>query len=142
MRAKSLTTRAKCLLACGDTSGAEVDLDLACELLGTCHGSWIPAGVLWTLGLWWEVKSQLEERLGNLSRARDAITRAIENRRQFGSTHSLAALARDLEKLPELSNASGDHEGAEQALSEARSIRERLRLPVAPRRGLAQKLKR
>jgi tetratricopeptide (TPR) repeat protein len=130
MRARSLTTRAKCLLAQDDLAGAGSDLDLACELLGTNHGSWIPPGILWTLGLWWEAKSQLEERLRNLPRAREAIIRAIENRRQSVSPHGLAALARTLEKLGEISKVAGDLEGAKQALSEAESIREGLHLPM------------
>src|ERR1700722_2556903 len=140
MRARSLTTRAKCLLACGDPAGAEVDLASACELLQGCAGSWIPPGIRWTLGCWWEVRSQLEERLGNLPRARKAIARAIENRRESGSPHTLAALARSLEKLAEFAKAAGELEQEEQALSEAKSIRERLHLPMASRRGLAQKL--
>jgi tetratricopeptide (TPR) repeat protein len=130
MRARALATRAKCLLAAGDSAGAGADLDLACDLLGKNHGSWIPPGVLWTMGLWWEAKSQLEERLGNLARAREAITHAIENRRQSGRPHGLAALARNLEKLGELSRAAGDLESEKRSRSEAKSIREALHLPV------------
>jgi hypothetical protein len=85
-------------------------------------------GKIWTLANWWEVKSQLEERLGNLWAAREAITLAVENRRQTRSASALLALAHALEKLGNLSRQAGDEEGEERARSEAKSIREELNL--------------
>jgi len=131
MRARALTARAKCLLARGDTAGAELDLASAGDLLQEKAGSQMMQGIIWTVANWWEVKSQLEERLENLYFAREAITKAIEHYRQCGGPHTLLALARALTKLGEISREAGDFAVEEQSLGEAKAIREGLNLPAA-----------
>jgi tetratricopeptide (TPR) repeat protein len=132
-RAMTLTSRARCLLANYDPTGAEADLAASWPLLEARTRFGILPGVRWTLATWWEVKSLLEERLGNFVGAREAITSAIEHyRAQCEGPHALLALARALEKLGQISKATGDLTGEEQALREAKSIREGLCLPGAP----------
>jgi tetratricopeptide (TPR) repeat protein len=128
MRARALTARARCLLATGDPAGAEEDLASAWELLPANPGLMMP-GPIWTLANWWEARSRLEHRLGNDFRAREAITLAIEHRRHAEGAHALLALARSLELLGEISRAGGDLAAEEQALHEAKSIREGLHIP-------------
>jgi tetratricopeptide (TPR) repeat protein len=128
MRARALTARARCLLASGDPARAEEDLALAWDLLPTDPGSIVLPGPNWTLADWWEVKSGLEQRLGNDFRAREAITFAIEHRRQACGPHARLALARALAALAAISRAAGDLAAEEQALNEAKSIRETLHL--------------
>jgi tetratricopeptide (TPR) repeat protein len=130
-RARALTTRARCLLAHGDPKGAELDLASARDLLPENSGSGMLLGIIWTVANWWEVKSRLEERLGNPFYAREAITTAIEHYRQCIGPHALMALARALESLGAISQADGDEARATQSLSEAASIREGLHLPAA-----------
>jgi len=129
MRARALTARARCLLATGDPAGAEADLASAWELLPTNPGLMMMPGPIWTFANWWEAKSRLEHKLGNDFRAREAITLAIEHRRQAEGAHALLALARSLELLGEISRAGGDLAAEEQALNEAKSIREGLHIP-------------
>ncbi len=129
MRAKALTARARCLLATGDPAGAEEDLASAWELLPANPGLMMMPGPIWTLANGWEAKSRLEHRLGNDFRAREAITLAIEHRRHAEGAHALLALARSLELLGEISRAGGDLAAEEQALHEAKSIREGLHIP-------------
>jgi len=126
MRAKALATRARCLLANDDSPGAESDLAACWELIQARPHSLTMPGPILTLANWWEVKSQLEERRGNLEGAREALDRAIAQRRQMQSPFALLALARALEKLGELSRAAKDPAGAERALDEAKSIRKDL----------------
>jgi len=127
-RARALTTRARCLLANNDLTGAESHLLQSWELLPAQYGSRMFAGTIQTLANWWEVKSQLEQRRGNLESARDAMTRAVEHRRQLEGPHARFVLARALARLGEISRLAGDLAGAEQALHEAKSIREDLKL--------------
>jgi len=123
MRAKALVTRARCLLANDDSTGAESDLAACWGLIQARPQSLTMPGPILTLAFWWEVKSQLEERRGNLECAREALERAIAQRRQMQSPFALLALARALEKLGELSRAAKDPAGAERAVAEAKSIR-------------------
>jgi len=129
VRARALTARARCLLATGDPAGAEEDLASAWELLPANPGLMMMPGPIWTLANWWEAKSRLEHRLGNEFRAREAITLAIEHRRHAEGAYALLALARSLELLGEISGAGGDLAAEEQALHEAKSIREGLHIP-------------
>jgi tetratricopeptide (TPR) repeat protein len=130
MRAKALTARAKCLLASGDPAGAETDLASAWESLQANPAWMMLPGPIWNLANWWEAKSRLEQRLGNDFRAREAITLAIEHRRQAQGAHALLAVARSLELLGEISRDAGDLDAEEQALGEAKSIREGLHIPT------------
>jgi hypothetical protein len=91
-------------------------------------------GPIRALANWWEVKSQLEERQGDLGGARAAITLSIEFRRMRAGPYGLWALARTLERLGEISRATGDFAGEELALKEAKSIRNDLRLSPDPPR--------
>jgi len=127
-RAMALTNRARCLLAHGDAIGAGSDLAAAWEPLQALSGSWGMPGIRWTLAKWWEVKSRLEERLGNSNCAREAITTAIELYRQGQGPHALLTVAQALDKYAEISRAAGDPAGEEQSLSLAKSIREGLNL--------------
>jgi tetratricopeptide (TPR) repeat protein len=131
MRARALTTRARCLLAHGNLSEAELDLDSSWELLQARSGLQMLPGPIFTLANWWEVKSQLEATQGNLASAREAITRAIGYGRQLNGPHALLGLARALEKLGEISRMDGDWSAEERATREARSIREELHLPCS-----------
>ncbi len=129
MRASALTTLARCLLAANDSAGAERQLLLGWELLkARSSDRMLLPGPIRALANWWEVKSQLEERQGDLGGARATITRAIEFRRLSDGPYNLCALARALERLGEISRASGDFAGEELALSEATSIRKDLKL--------------
>jgi hypothetical protein len=138
LRARALTARAKCLLAQSDANGAGLDLDSAWELLEANSTSRMLPGIVAALANWWEAKSKLEEQLGNHFRAREAITLAIEYRRQFETPYARLALARALEKLGEFSRAAGDKEAEERQMSEAKSIREGLHLPAGAHRTTAR----
>jgi tetratricopeptide (TPR) repeat protein len=127
-RARALTTRARCLLAHGDPASAESDLASAWDLLEAKSASWMMPGIIWTLANWWEVKSRLAERLGNLVYAREAMTAAIACYRQLSGPHALVALARALEKLGEMSRACGDVAVEARSLGETKSIRQSLQL--------------
>jgi tetratricopeptide (TPR) repeat protein len=131
MRAKALTTRAKCLLANSDPTGAALDLAASWELLKARSGSWMMTmpGPVGAMANWWEVKCQLEERQGNLANAKAAMAEAIIYRRQAEGSHARLALARALEKLGEISQAVGDVADGEKARSEAQTIRLDLQLP-------------
>ena len=129
-RARALTNRARCLFACGDPVGVASDLAAGWELLQKDPRFCTMPGPLWALGNWWEVKSQLETRLGNLASAREAIIHAIEYRRQTEGAYALVALARALASLVSLLRAEGDEVGEERCLSESRSIFEELNLPA------------
>lgn len=128
-RARALTNRARCLVAQGDTAAAQLDLAAAWELLQARSGSWMLAGIRWTLAQWWEVKGQLEEWLGNYLSGKEAITTAMELLRQSEGPHALLAMVRMLEKFADVSRAVGDPAAAEQSLSVAKSIRKGLLLP-------------
>jgi hypothetical protein len=130
MRSKALTARAKCLLAIGDPSGAESDLASAWDFLQANPVTIMMPGPNWTLGTWWEAKSRLEQSRGDDFRAREALTLAIEHRRQSPGPHGLLALARALEMLGAISKTAGDLTAEEQALQEAKSIRDFLHLPA------------
>jgi hypothetical protein len=134
MRARALTTRAKCLLANGDPTGAALDLASSWELLQAQSGSWMMTmpGPVGAMANWWEIKSQLEERQGNLTNAQAALAEAINYRRQAEGPHARLALARALEKLAEIAQAVGDVANGEQTRSEAQCIRFDLQLPCSP----------
>jgi tetratricopeptide (TPR) repeat protein len=134
-RARALTNRARCRLACGDLVGAGLDLAAGWELLRKDPRFCNLPGPLWALGNWWEVKSQLETRLGDRASAREALTQAIEYRRQNEGAYELVALAHALGRLGKLLRAEGDEVGEERCLSEASSILEALNLPVATSRA-------
>lgn len=127
--ARALTVRAKCRLASGDPAGAEADLASAWDLLPTNPASIIPPGPNWTLASWWEVKCRLEQSLGKDFRAREAISLAIGHHRESEGPHALLALAKALDTLGEICRAAGDVSAEEEALHEAKSIREGLHLP-------------
>jgi len=133
MRARALTTRAKCLLTNGDPAGAALDLASSWELLQAQSGSWMMTmpGPVGAMANWWEVKSQLEERQGNLANAQAAMAEAINYRRQGEGPYALFALACSLEKLGQISKAVGDVADGEQAWSEAQTIRRDLQLPCS-----------
>ena len=126
-----MTTRAKCLLANGDATGAALDLAASWELLQGQSSSWLMTmpGPVGARANWWEVKSQLEEQQGNLTQAQTAMTEAINYRRQAEGPHARLALARALEKLGKISQALGHVADGEQARSEAQSIHLDLQLP-------------
>jgi len=129
MRARALTTLARCLLATNDSAGAELHLLLAWELLKShASASLLLPGPTSALANWWEVKSRLEERQGNLPGALAALTHAIEFRRLLGGPYALGALARTLERLGAISRATGDFAGQELVLREAKCIRDGLKL--------------
>ena len=129
MRASALTTLARFLLAANDSAGAEMQLLLSWELLKACSSdSMLLPGPIRALANWWEGKSQLAERQGDLGGALAAITRSIEFRRMSEGPYAFWALARALERLGEISRATGDFAGEELALSEATSIRKDLKL--------------
>ncbi len=130
-RAKALTARARCWLANDSLASAETDLASGWELLQAQSGSCIMPGPIHTLANWWEVRSQFEERQGNLQSAKEAMKRAIEYRRQLQGPYALLVLARALDGFAKISRADGDLSGEEQALNEAKSIREGLHLPLA-----------
>jgi tetratricopeptide (TPR) repeat protein len=133
MRAKALTTHAKCLLGNGDPTGAALYLAASWELLQAQSGSWMMTmpGPVGAMANWWEAKSQLEERQGNLAQAQAALAEAIGYRRQAEGPHARLALAKALEKLGEISQALGHVADGEQSRSEAQSIRLDLRLPCS-----------
>jgi hypothetical protein len=136
MRSKALIYRAKCRVANKDLSEAEADLDSSWKLL---NGLSVPKRLLGpraALALWWEVKSRLLEAQGALRKARKAIAKVIEISREIDGPFPRFALARALERQGDLARQSGDLAAAEQAFTEARSIREELRLPaLAPDPG-------
>jgi len=108
-----------------------LDLPASWELLKAQSGSWMMnmPGPLGALANWWEAKSQLEERQGNLANAQAALAEAINYRRQVEGPYARLALARALEKRGEISQALGHVADGEQARSEAQSIRLDLQLP-------------
>ena len=133
MRGSALTTLARCLLAANDSAGAELQLLNGWELLKErSNDRMLLPGPIRALANWWEVKSQLEERQGDLDEARAAITRAIEFRRQLDGPFARVALAKTLERLGVLASATGDLAGEQLALREAKCIRNDLRLSPDP----------
>jgi len=129
MRAKSLTHRARCWVACGELSAAEPDLATSWELLQARPATKALPGPIMTLTNWWEIKGQLELRQGRLESAQVATMRAVENRRTLESPYALFALARVLTQLGDILRVAGDSEGAEQATNEAGAIRNSLNIP-------------
>jgi len=129
IRESALTTLARCLLAANDSAGAELQLLQSWELLKERSGDgMLLPGPIRALANWWEVKSQLEERQGDLGGALAAITRAMEFRRLCEGPYGLCALARVLERLGEISRTTDDLAGEELVLKEAKGIREDLKL--------------
>ncbi len=72
----------------------------------------------------------VSERKGDLHQALEAITQAVDHRRQIVNSYAAFALLEALERLGELSKRTGDLAQAERALDEANSIRASLRLPA------------
>ncbi len=128
MRARALTLHARCLLANHDAAGADLHLRLSRELLQPHAGDSMLPGTVGIFANWWEVKSGLAERQGDLEGALAAITRAIEFRRLREGPYALFALARALEELGRFSKATSDFAGEKHALTEAMSIRKDLKL--------------
>ncbi len=129
MRAKALTHRARCLVACGELSDAEGELTTSWELLQAHPATKALPGPMATLANWWEIKGQLEKQNGRLASAQVAMSRAVEYRRKLESPYALFALARVLHQLGEILRAAGDWEAADRTLAEAKSIRQGLNLP-------------
>ncbi|MCL4180424.1 MAG: hypothetical protein KJ072_22090 [Verrucomicrobia bacterium] len=129
MRAKAVTHRARCWVACGELSNAESDLTTSWELLHGHSATQALPGPIVTLANWWDTKGQLELRHGRRESAQAAVARAVEYRRELDSPYGLFALARILNQLGEISRAAGDLEAADKALEEAKSIRLNLNLP-------------
>ena len=130
MRARVLVRRARCLLAVADLPAAETDLAASWKLL---HDSKAPGsfpGPKFTLSLWWEVKSRVLEKQGNLQDACEAIRHCAELRRQLQSPNVTFALVETLERLARLSSSSGATAEAESAQAEAEALRAYLRLPA------------
>ena len=75
------------------------------------------------------VKSRVLEQRGAIEKALAAIAQSIDPRRQNDSPYAVVALARALEKSAELLHRAGDLAQAERAASEARCLRDDLRLP-------------
>jgi hypothetical protein len=129
MRAHSLITRARCLLATGDPATAGLDLSASWERMRTRFGSTLMPGPTWAHANWWEVKSQLEEKRSNIQGAREAIAKALEYFRQFQGAYGLFAVVRALERVSALSSLLGDEIEGGRPPSEAKAIRRELRLP-------------
>lgn len=135
MRARALTSHAECLLAGGDTESAASPLQSAWELLKSRARSGVMPGPLVTLSHWWRVKAELCLKQGKPSEAADALTQAVQIRREllqraFGpAVYGHLELAALLERLAALSTQLGDAAQAQQALAEAKTIREQLKLP-------------
>lgn len=129
MRARALTHRARCLVACGDMPGAESDLAASWELIQAGAATPMLPGPIAILANWWEVKGQIEQRQARLASAQVALMRSVEYRRKLENPHASVALVRTLFLLSEVSRAAGDSEAADKALNEARSIRNSLHLP-------------
>jgi tetratricopeptide (TPR) repeat protein len=130
MRARVLIMRARYWVAQGDAAAA-LDLAASRELILTRADHGLRPGRNHALANWWEVKSDLEMRQGNLESAKEAILRAIETLRHSDGPFAHLVLARALDKLGAASKLMGDLPTGEQAVSEAKSIRENLHLPLA-----------
>lgn len=129
MRAKALTHRARCLVACGELSDAESDLTTSWELLPAQSSTRLLPGHIATLANWWEIRAQLEQWQSRPASAQVAMRRAVEFRRNLESPYAQCALARVLNQLGEMLRAAGDWAAADEALAEAKSIRQGLNLP-------------
>jgi len=129
MRAKALITRARCEVAADQTEAADSDLASSWELL-QARASPVTPGPLLALAYWWEVKGRLGEHRGNLPRAREAMTRAIEYFRQLNGPYAMVAVARALQQLSKVLGQTGDSLSAERASAEAKAIRSELHLPA------------
>jgi tetratricopeptide (TPR) repeat protein len=134
-RARALIQRADCSLACGDVPGAETSLKESWDNLAQKTVSGL-AGPLGTLSQWREVRAQLDAAKGNLSAAMDGLNESIQYYRQRVETHdsksphAAAALARMLQTLASLAQRRGHSAAAQEAISEARRLRERAHLPL------------
>ena len=137
MRARALIHRAECLLACPDAESAENDLNASWKILGQEPLSSILPGPIATRTKWWEVRGKLDLEAGNLSQAAEALTKAIEYRRQrievqcHTSPYAAAALAKVLEALGDVAQQRGDPAAALDAALEAKVLREQAHLPAA-----------
>jgi tetratricopeptide (TPR) repeat protein len=130
MRARALTSHARCLAATGDLAEAESRLAASWDLLqasGICQN--LP-GPIFALANWWEVKSQVLEQQGKIEDAREALTHSINYRRQNDSPYAVFLLIRTQEKSAALSQRAGDLTQAERAAAEANSLWKDLRLAV------------
>lgn len=128
IRGRAFTARAGCLLGLGETAAAAADLASAEPLIQAPPGAEIFPGIAWALAHWWEAKSDVEAELGNLEGALQAISIAIQRRRQSADGGSRVILARCLDKLAALSAADGDLEQKERAALEAKAIRQAMHL--------------
>ncbi len=130
MRARALTAYARCLVATGEVAEAESRLAASWELLQGPDTGLNLFAPIFALANWWEVKSQVLEQRGNIEKAREALARCIDYRRRNDGPHAVFRLIRALERSAELSQRAGDLAQAEQAVAEAKSLREGLRLPA------------
>jgi hypothetical protein len=135
LRARALIHRAECLLVCADVQGSERDLNSSWELLEEWRSPMLPGPTV-TLSKWWDVRAQLDLRNGDLSQAAEALTRAINYRRNgiamhgAASPYAAAALGKLLEASGKVAQRRGDSTAALDAISEARLLREQAHLPA------------
>jgi tetratricopeptide (TPR) repeat protein len=134
-RGQSLVIRARCLLARGDLEHAQMDLEAASPLLDGHSPSGIAAGAIAAQASWWETNAELLERHERLDEALNAWSEAITRRRhvsqlpQVEGPYTLAALTRTLENQAQTLRRAGDSSGANEALAEARALRNQIGLP-------------
>ncbi len=134
MRARLLSLRAECLLARADVPGAEADLKASWELLGQTVSD-LPGPAV-ALARWWEVRAKLDLQAGKLSQAGEALTKAIQRRRQAMeipgtvNPYLAAALARNFDALSGIAERRGFSMAALDASLQAKLLREEAHLPV------------
>jgi len=130
MRARALTTHARCLAVTGDLPAAESRLAASWDLLQAAGWCRSMPGPISAMGNWWEAKGQVFEQQGKIEEAQEALVHSINYRRQNDSPYAVFLLIRTLEKSAALSRRAGDLTQAERAAAEANSLWKDLRLPV------------
>ena len=106
-RARALIRRAECLVAKEEQEKAEEDLKQAWTFLESKFGIRGP-GLVVMYARWWEVKAKAHLGRKETAEAKEAITKAIEHRKQImdmsegPNPHAAAALLKAQDKLAEI----------------------------------------
>jgi tetratricopeptide (TPR) repeat protein len=129
LRAGAWVSRARCLVALGDETGAERELASSKPILLEREISPFFAGVHSKVAGWLEVAGSLCALRGEVDASVENWSRAVERRRhvaslpQVAGPHTLSSLARTLVGLAKALEAAGRPVEAKGAFDEARNIR-------------------
>ncbi len=127
-RARALLMRARCRVAQQHIPEAQRDLDDAWQLLAPLAESTMFSGVQGSLASWWEVTARIKTESKDLSRAAEALGKAVEFRRivsqlpQLDGPQKFFWLANTLQEYSTALMVSGNQDAAFRAFDESRTI--------------------